>query len=98
MSDHDLTELQLFTLGRVLAAPGALAVFVDAKQSPREFILRHVTGDWGELDPDDVLANRHAVELGLRILLAYRTSDGVKMWIITEADRLATALLLPEEY
>ncbi len=91
-------ERPLFSLGRTVATPGALAVIFDAGQSPRDFITRHVSGDWGELDPEDQAANREALELGLRIFSAYRASDGTKIWVITEADRSATTVLLPEEY
>ena len=91
-------ERPLFPLGRVVATVGALAILVDAGQNPREFIRRHVCGDWGELDSEDKEANREALEHGLRIFSAYRASDGTKIWVITEADRLATTVLLPEEY
>ena len=62
------------------------------------FVVRHVTGDWGELDQDDAKANDLAVREGSRILSAYRTARGIRIWIITEADRSATTLLLPQEY
>ena len=87
-----------FVLGRVVATVGALAALVDAGHAPREFIERHVGGDWGELDSEDQASNEEALKLGLRIFSAYRTSDGVKVWVITEADRSATTLLLPSEY
>ncbi len=88
----------LFPLGRVVATVGALARLVDAGQNPREFIRRHVCGDWGELDSHDLEATDEALEHGLRIFSAYRASDGTKIWVITEADRSATTVLLPEEY
>ena len=88
----------LFPLGRVVATVGALARLVDSGQNPREFILRHVCGDWGELDSHDQEANAEALEHGLRIFSAYRASDGTKIWVITEADRSSTTVLLPDEY
>ena len=88
----------LFPLGRVVATVGALATLVDAGQKPREFIQRHVGGDWGELDTEDRQANQQALEHGLRLFSAYRASDGSKIWVITEADRSSTCVLLPEEY
>ncbi len=88
----------LFPLGRVVATVGALATIVDAGQNPREFIRRHVCGDWGELDSHDQEANAEALEHGLRIFSAYRASDGTKIWVITEADRSSTTVLLPDEY
>ena len=93
------TEQQaLFQLGQVVATPGALEALKDADQKPDEFLYRHVTGDWGELDDEDKRANDQAVKHGQRILSAYRTSNGVKIWIITEWDRSVTTFLLPSEY
>lgn len=88
----------LFPLGRVVATVGALATLADAGHKPREFIGRHVGGDWGDLGPEDQEANQHALDHGLRIFSAYRVSDATKIWVITEADRSSTCLLLPEEY
>ena len=58
----------------------------------------HVNGDWGEVPDEDKRENELAVEQGFRILSAYTTSAGDKIWILTEADRSATILMLPEEY
>jgi hypothetical protein len=60
--------------------------------------LRHLAGDWGELDEHDIRENEFSLEHGLRLLSAYRLSNGTKIWIITEADRSVTTFLLPEEY
>jgi hypothetical protein len=62
------------------------------------FIRRHVQGDWGELCADDVQENEFSLQNWLRLLSAYRLKDGTKIWVITEADRSATTVLLPEEY
>jgi hypothetical protein len=62
------------------------------------FLDRHVNGDWGEVPDADKQENELSVELGFRILSAYTTSTGDKIWILTEADRSATLILLPEEY
>lgn len=86
----------LFPLGRLVAAPGALAALERAKQPPACF--RHAGGDWGELEPADVAENEYSVAHGFRLLSRYRTDAGDRLWIITEADRSATTLLLPEEY
>ncbi len=88
----------LFPLGRVVATPGALDALERAEQQPSEFLDRHVTGDWGELDEEDKEENERSVQEGLRILSAYTTSAGDKIWIITEWDRSVTTLLLPSEY
>ena len=88
----------LFPLGQVVATPGALEALKDARQEPIEFLRRHVAGDWGEVPPEDAQENELSVEQGFRILSAYTLSSSVKIWLITEADRSATTLLLPEEY
>lgn len=87
-----------FSLGRVVATPGALEAMKDAGQLPGEFLKRHVAGDWGDIDADDRQENELSVANGFRILSAYRTSQGARLWVITEADRSSTCLLLPEEY
>ncbi|MGE5612425.1 MAG: hypothetical protein ACM359_24470 [Bacillota bacterium] len=88
----------LFELGQLVATPGALAAIQQAGQSPLPFLIRHQSGDWGEVDAEDAKANDAAVVQGTRILSAYRLRTGVKIWVITEADRSSTCLLLPEEY
>lgn len=84
-----------FSLGRTMATPGALLVAPAEKLAT--LLRRHASGDWGELDAGDVLANEEALEDGERLLSAYRI-DYRRIWIITEADRSATTILLPEEY
>ena len=88
----------LFPLGQVVATPGALRALEKAEQQPAEFLDRHATGDWGQLDEEDTKANDRSVVEGLRILSAYTTSAGDKIWIITEWDRSVTTILLPSEY
>jgi hypothetical protein len=88
----------LFSLGRVVATPGALAALEDAHQLPVIFLGRHVTGDWGDCGKEDAALNDAAVTDGTRLLSVYGTARGVKIWIITEADRSSTCILLPEEY
>jgi len=87
-----------FSLGRVLAIPGALEALAEAEQQPDEFVSRHVAGDWGDVCPEDAQENELSLQHGFRLLSAYTLSTGHKLWIITEADRSATTLLLPEEY
>ena len=87
-----------FPLGRVVATPGALSALEKAEQLPAEFLDRHVNGDWGEVPEEDKQENEISVEEGYRILSAYTTRAGDKIWILTEADRSATILMLPEEY
>ncbi len=88
----------LFSLGQCVATPGALAVLEEAGQTPADFLNRHITGDWGEIDPEDKGLNEEALRDGARIFSVYRTSKGVKVWVITEADRASTCILLPDEY
>ena len=87
-----------FPVGRVVATPGALRAFEKAEQLPAAFLDRHVHGDWGDVPEEDKQANERSVAQGLRILSAYTTSAGDTIWILTEADRSATTLMLPEEY
>jgi hypothetical protein len=88
-----------FSLGRIVATPGALRALEEAGQTSAEFLDRHVSGDWGDaVDDEDKKENEFSVENGLRILSAYTTRRGQKIWLITEADRSLTTLLLPHEY
>ena len=87
-----------FSLGQIVATPGALRALEEAGQSPAFFLDRHVVGDWGEVDADDKRANDEALVTGERLLSAYKTLRGVKIWIITEADRSSSCCLLPSEY
>ena len=88
----------LFPLGQIVATPGALAALTESGQTPTVFISRHQDGDWGECDSDDRLANDEAVDEGERLLSVYRTAKGVKLWVITEADRSSSCILTPAEY
>jgi hypothetical protein len=90
--------LARFPLGRVVATPGALRVLEEANQSPFEFLKRHQAGNWGDVCKEDKEENEFSIRNGLRILSAYRTRLDTRIWIITEADRSATTLLLPHEY
>jgi hypothetical protein len=87
-----------FPLGKVVATPGALAALLASGQTPADFLARHQSGDWGDLCPDDRRMNDQALRQGTRLLSVYHTASGVKLWLITEADRSSTCLLLPEEY
>jgi len=97
MKENSMSQPR-FTLGKVVATPGALEALEDAKQRPDEFLRRHVAGDWGDVDAHDRRENETSVEGGFRILSVYQTAKGVKLWLITEADRSSTCVLLPEEY
>ncbi len=88
----------LFPLGQTLATPGAMVVMQGLGISPVSLLGRHQCGDWGNLDQEDKQSNDAALKNGSRIFSAYQIAEAVKFWIITEADRSATTILLPEEY
>ena len=81
-----------------LPPPGALAAIEKSGQQPGDFLARHVSGDWGDVPPDDIKENELSLRHGFRLLSAYHTSAGDKLWVITEADRSSTCILLPNEY
>lgn len=83
-------------LGRTVATPAALAVVSSLDIATA--LRRHASGDWGEVDPDDRAANDDAVRSGERLLSVYRTASGTTFWVLTEADRSATTVLLPDDY
>jgi hypothetical protein len=87
-----------FALGQTFITPGAEEALQIAGQTATEFLRRHMSGDWGELSDEDVRENEFSLKEGLRLLSAYQTGKGQKLWIITEADRSATTILLPSEY
>ena len=87
-----------FSPGRLVATPAALGALAHSGQSPTFFLDRHLSGDWGEVGGEDWALNDQALRDGSRLLSAYTTLKGVRLWVITEADRSSTCLLLPEEY
>jgi hypothetical protein len=87
-----------FPLGQVVGTPGALQALAEVGETPDAFLKRHVVGDWGELDEHDRAENELSVVTGCRLLSAYTLRSGERLWVITEADRSATTLLLPSEY
>ena len=87
-----------FELGVVVGTPGALAAIREAGQSPADFLRRHATGDWGDIDGHDLKLNLIALREGGRLMSAYQTTKGETVWVITEADRSSTCILLPSEY
>lgn len=87
-----------FSLGQIVGTPGALEALEEADENAAVLLKRHVIGDWGDLDEHDRLENDRSVVHGYRLLSAYILSTGVKIWVITEADRSVTTLLLPSEY
>lgn len=95
---YEQQRTPLFTLGTVLITPGALDMLEALQLAPLPFVLRHVMGDWGDLCQEDKQANAAALTYSSRLLSAYDIPPNHRLWIITEADRRSTTLLLPEEY
>ena len=87
----------LFSLGRTVATPGVLAALEELGVAPATLFARHHRGDWGDLSAEDAEANDRALEDGTRVFSAYCVG-AIKVWVITEADRSATTVLLPEDY
>ena len=85
-------------LGQTFITPGAEEALQIAGQTAIEFLRRHMSCDWGELSDDDFQENELSLKEGFRLLSNYRTAKGQQLWIITEADRSATTILLPSEY
>jgi hypothetical protein len=92
-----------FSLGRVVATPGALRALAATGESAADFLTKHQQGDWGVVCKSDQQANEASLKDGSRILSAYLLKDGTKIWVLTEAvgddgQRASTCILLPEEY
>lgn len=92
------SDQPLFPLGQIVATPGAIERLQQLERSPFYLLSRHGQGDWGDLDPEDIKANQEALRYGGRLFSSYVIDPDQKLWIITEADRSVTTLLLPEEY
>lgn len=88
----------LFPPGQIVATPGALEALERNGEPPLRYIKRHLSGDWGEVCPEDAQSNQDALQEGNRLMSVYSLSDGTKIWVITEWDRSVTTILLPEEY
>jgi hypothetical protein len=95
---EETPKLALFRMGQIVATPGALRALERAGEAPQRFLERHVCGDWGDLDEEDRQENALSLEHSFRLLSAYQTTAGEKLWVITEANRTLTTILLPDEY
>ena len=98
MKEGEPEKRPLFELGQTVATPGALDALARAEENALAYLVRHVTGDWGDLPEEDLQENQFSLENDLRIFSAYHLKTGVKIYVITEWDRSVTTLLLPEEY
>lgn len=81
-----------FHLGRIIATPGALEALAISGKTPTTFLAQHLVGEWGELDEHDRAENEISIREGLRLLSAYDLLNGVRIWVITEADGAGRAL------
>ncbi len=97
-STRERWPIALFPLGKIFATPGALEALDRYAINAADLIRRHQSGDWGNVPSGDAEENLRSVENDCRILSSYSLSDDQNLWIITEADRSVTTLLLPEEY
>lgn len=87
-----------FKMGQLVATQGAIDVLTKNNQSHNEFIDLHLAGNWGNVPPEDWAQNDESVKTGGMLLSSYLCKDKTVLWVITEADRSVTTLLLPEEY
>jgi hypothetical protein len=87
-----------FQLGQIVATPGALKALEESGEDAWDFLRKHASGDWGDVCEEDRKENEFSLVHGFRLLSAYTLRSGVRIWVLTEADRSATTLLLPEEY
>lgn len=87
-----------FKLGQVVSTPGAIQALQQSNETAWNYLVRHLSCDYGEICQEDKEANDEAVKDGSRILSAYMLKNGEKIWVITEADRSVTTILLPDEY
>ena len=98
MNNRFLKPVMPFDLGEVVATPGALAELERQQVLPIALLSKHLRGDWGSVSAEDALANDYALKEGNRLLSSYTIAPNVRIWIITEADRSVTTLMLPSEY
>jgi hypothetical protein len=95
---NSLPTIPLFPAGRIVVTRGALALLARANKSHLEFLSRHLRGDWGEICQDDKTENELSLKYGFRLMSSYHVTGSEQIWIITEADRSVTTLVLPAEY
>lgn len=95
---NSLPTIPLFRAGQIVATPGALALLEQAHKTPMELLARHLRGDWGDLCPEDKAENELSLKRGYRLMSSYQIKETETLWIITEADRSATTMLVPSDY
>jgi hypothetical protein len=90
-------KMPLFHLGQVVATPAALAFMRKHNINPADLLARHVGGDFGDIDASDAAANEEAIKHDMRVFSSY-VFEKEKIWVITEASRESTCILLPADY
>ena len=98
MHSLNASRIALFRLGSFYLAPGARSALLTHNLGMLDLVARHARGDWGDLDAHDREVNRQALVCGGRLMSVYNIAEGVRIYIITEADRSITTMLLPSEY
>lgn len=98
MLSHVISEGVIFSLGHTVATPHALKTLAQQGITPLSLLKRHASGDWGNVPPDDAQANQDALKSGAHLFSSYHIGPDARIWVITEADRSVTTLLLPSEY
>lgn len=88
----------LFQMGRLCATPAAMEALKESGQFFEAFVSRHVAGDWLHMNAEDIARNMEALRTGGRIFSSFALADGTRLYVITEADRSVTTLLLPSDY
>jgi hypothetical protein len=85
-------------MGHIVATPGALAALEQSGERPDEFLSRHASGDWADLCEGAIRENEFSLEQGFRLVSSHSLPNGTVIWVVTEADRSSTTILLPSEY
>jgi hypothetical protein len=98
MENHRAGARLCIPLGQIVATPGALELLDKHAINASDLLWRHQHGDWGDVPPDDAVENDRSACSGLRVLSSYPITKEERLWVITEADRSVTTLLLPSEY
>jgi hypothetical protein len=99
VAGHVFCDAPRFSLGQLVATPGAIRMMERTGATADVLLRRHQSGDWGDLPPEDAAENEFAIGRELRILSSYGAPTGEdRLWVITEADRSVTTILQPEEY
>ena len=87
-----------FQPGQLLATPGAIEKAQNDMELLAMLVSRHVNGDFGDMDDEDIETNKRAIKHGGRIMSSYKLFGDGTLWVITEADRMTTTILCPNEY